>query len=88
MHFQCLKLLVGAGADASSKDAEGLTALQLALQASHNNCVQYLKSLSATRSSASEDTSSSSAESDSETETESIKRTPPPAGFSAGLFDL
>lgn len=66
-----MKLLVIAGADVTVNDAEGLTALQLALQASHNNCAQYLQPLTATASSESEDMSSSSSDSESESELDS-----------------
>jgi ankyrin repeat protein len=66
-----LKLLVKAGADVTLKDVEGLTALQLALQSSHKNCVDFLQTQLVAESSDSEDSSSSSSDSESESESES-----------------
>ena len=69
-----MKLLVKAGADVTLKDVEGLTALQLALQASHKNCVDFLQPLIVAESSDSEDSSSSSSDSESESDSESDAR--------------
>ena len=41
-HLSCIKLLVEKGADLDTPNANGDTAVELAMKEGHANCVQYL----------------------------------------------